>query len=52
MGCGDDCPYVPGLQRRDWPLPDLKGQPVEKVREIRDEIHRNVTTLLSELDWI
>ncbi|MBM4391333.1 MAG: arsenate reductase ArsC, partial [Deltaproteobacteria bacterium] len=35
MGCGDECPAVPGLRRDDWPLPDPKGQPVERVREIR-----------------
>ena len=34
MGCGDKCPYVPGLQVEDWPLDDPKGQPIERVREI------------------
>jgi arsenate reductase len=38
MGCGDECPVVPGLRRDDWPLPDPKGQSVERVREIRDDI--------------
>src|SRR3990170_4642428 len=38
MGCGDKCPYVPGARIEDWPLPDPKGQPVTRVREIRDEI--------------
>ena len=46
MGCGDECPYVPGLRRDDWPLPDPKGQPIERVREIRDAIRQRVETLL------
>jgi arsenate reductase (thioredoxin) len=46
MGCGDDCPYVPGLRRDDWPLPDPKGQGIESVRETRDEIRRRVLQLL------
>ena len=46
MGCGDKCPYVPGLQVEDWPLDDPKGQPIERVREIRDDIRRRVETLL------
>jgi arsenate reductase (thioredoxin) len=45
MGCGDDCPAVPGLRRDDWPLPDPKGQPIERVRAIRDEIRRRVERL-------
>ena len=45
MGCGDKCPYVPGLQTEDWPLEDPKGQPIERVREIRDEIRRRVEIL-------
>ena len=47
MGCGDDCPYVPGLKRDDWPLEDPKGKPVERVREIRDEIRRRVEALIA-----
>jgi arsenate reductase len=45
MGCGDQCPYVPGLEVIDWPLEDPKGQPIEKVRQIRDEIRRRVEQL-------
>jgi arsenate reductase len=52
MGCGDACPYVPGLARDDWPLPDPKGQPLERVREIRDEIRSRVTGLLAEQGWV
>lgn len=46
MGCGDECPFVPGLKRDDWPLPDPKGQGVDQVRMIRDEIERRVMALL------
>lgn len=46
MGCGDKCPYVPGLRRDDWPLRDPKGQPVDEVRAIRDEIKDRVKALL------
>lgn len=38
MGCGDECPVVPGVRRIDWPLLDPKDQPLERVREIRDQI--------------
>ena len=38
MGCGEQCPFVPGLERADWDLPDPKGQPPERVRAIRDDI--------------
>jgi arsenate reductase len=46
MGCGDACPTLPGLRRDDWPLPDPKGQSIERVREIRDEIRLRVQGLL------
>jgi arsenate reductase (thioredoxin) len=46
MGCGENCPYVPGLRREDWPLPDPKGKPIEDVRAIRDEINHRVRELL------
>ena len=46
MGCGDKCPYVPGLRRDDWPLKDPKGLPMEEVRAIRDDIRLRVTDLL------
>jgi len=50
MGCGDECPYIPGKRYLDWELTDPKGLPVEQVREIRDEIERRVRELISELD--
>ena len=46
MGCGDECPYVPGLRRDDWPLPDPKGQGIETVRQTREEIRERVLALL------
>lgn len=46
MGCGDACPYVPGARIEDWPLEDPKGQPVARVREIRDEIRQRVADLI------
>ena len=52
MGCGDACPYVPGLQKLDWPLEDPKGQPIEKVRKIRDEIRERVVALARERGWL
>jgi protein-tyrosine-phosphatase len=50
MGCGDQCPFIPGKRYIDWDLPDPKGRPVKEVRAIRDEIARLVTRLLAELD--
>ena len=51
MGCGDECPYVPGLRRDDWPLDDPKGKPIAQVREIRDEIRERVRTLAEREGW-
>jgi protein-tyrosine-phosphatase len=50
MGCGDECPFIPGKRYIDWDLTDPKGRPVKEVRAIRDEIARRVTQLLDELD--
>jgi protein-tyrosine-phosphatase len=47
MGCGDKCPYVPGLRRDDWPLQDPKGLPIQEVRAIRDEIRQRVKLLIA-----
>ena len=49
MGCGDTCPYFPGVSYRDWKLDDPAGQPLEIVRHIRDDIHERVQALVSEL---
>ncbi len=51
MGCGDACPYVPGLKRDDWPLEDPKGKAVELVRRIRDDIKGRVERLLTQEGW-
>ncbi|HZD46974.1 MAG TPA: arsenate reductase ArsC [Acidobacteriaceae bacterium] len=47
MGCGDECPYLPGLRREDWPLRDPKGLPLEEVRAIRDDVRNRVKDLIS-----
>jgi arsenate reductase len=49
MGCGDECPIVPGVKRDDWPLDDPAGQPLERVRVVRDEIRSRVEGLLETL---
>jgi arsenate reductase len=51
MGCGDECPFVPGLATDDWPLADPKNQPLETVRQIRDDIRRRVLELLRARGW-
>ncbi|HXA54150.1 MAG TPA: arsenate reductase ArsC [Solirubrobacteraceae bacterium] len=50
MGCGDQCPYVPGKRYLDWNLPDPKDRPLAEVRATRDEIARRVRPLIDELD--
>lgn len=51
MGCGEECPYIPGVEILDWPLQDPKGQPLERVREIRDEVRRRVAELVETRGW-
>jgi len=50
MGCGDQCPYLPGKRYLDWDLTDPNGLPVDRVRAIRDDIARRVEALVAELD--
>jgi len=50
MGCGDQCPFIPGKRYVDWDLPDPKGRPLDEVRATRDDIARRVQQLLTELD--
>lgn len=50
MGCGDACPFIPGVRYVDWELPDPKGQAVDAVRATRDEIAARVRALVEELD--
>jgi arsenate reductase len=49
MGCGDTCPYYPGKRYEDWQLTDPAGQPIEAVRQVRDEIKVRVEQLVTEL---
>ncbi len=51
MGCGEACPFVPGLRREDWNLPDPKGQSLEQIRAIRDDVRRRVERLVADHDW-
>jgi arsenate reductase len=51
MGCGETCPFVPGLRRMDWPLEDPKGKPIERVRAIREEVHGLVAALIAAEGW-
>ena len=50
MGCGDECPYIPGKRYLDWDLEDPKGRPLDEVRATRDDIDRRVRELVEELD--
>jgi arsenate reductase len=50
MGCGDECPVIPGKRYVDWELADPAGLPLEEVRAVRDEIERRISALLTDLD--
>jgi protein-tyrosine-phosphatase len=50
MGCGDTCPFIPGVRYIDWDLPDPKGQSLDSVRATRDEIAQRVAALIEQLD--
>jgi hypothetical protein len=52
MGCGEECPYVLGLRMEDWPIDDLDGQPLERVREMRDDVGLMVAHLVSIRRWV
>ena len=49
MGCGDTCPYYPGKRYEDWDLTDPAGQPIEIVRQVRDDLHERITALVADL---
>jgi arsenate reductase len=51
MGCGDQCPFVPGVERDDWPLADPKGRPLPEVRAIREDIRARVEALVVRRGW-
>ena len=47
MGCGEDCPFMPGMRRLDWDLPDPAGKPLEVMRSVRDDIEQKVKALIN-----
>ena len=51
MGCGEECPVVPKVQRADWPLVDPKGGTLDAVRDVRDEVSRRVREFIAEQGW-
>jgi arsenate reductase len=51
MGCGEECPVVPGIRREDWPVADPKDRPADQVRAIRDDIGRRVAALVDREGW-
>jgi arsenate reductase (thioredoxin) len=51
MGCGEECPLVPGVERDDWTIDDPKDQTIERVRQIRDQIRKCVSDLIRERKW-
>jgi len=51
MGCGEECPFIPGAERDDWPLEDPAHLPLEEVRPIREEVRRRVTALIRRHGW-
>ena len=51
MGCDEQCPYVPGIERDDWALPDPRGRPIDEVRAIRDDIAARVAALVESRGW-
>jgi arsenate reductase (thioredoxin) len=51
MGCGEECPYVPGMERHDWAVPDPKGRSIDEIRAIRDDIRARVRALIEARGW-
>lgn len=51
LGCGEDCPVVPGVAREDWPLPDPHGQDLDAVRAIRDAVRAKVEAFIAAQGW-
>lgn len=49
MGCGDECPYIPGKRYIEWDLPDPRGRPLDEVRAIRDDIARRIDSLFADV---
>ena len=51
MGCGENCPYIPGLEVLDWQLPDPKGKTLDEVRKTRDKIKELIQELIEKKNW-
>lgn len=51
MGCGENCPYIPGLEVQDWPLPDPKGKSLDEVRKTRDKVKELIQELIEKKKW-
>lgn len=51
MGCGEECPVVPGVRREDWSIPDPKGKPLGQVRAIREDIRTRVAAFIRREGW-
>lgn len=51
LGCGEDCPVVPGLKRDDWPFPDPHGRSLDEVRALRDGIRAKVEAFVADQGW-
>jgi arsenate reductase len=51
MGCGEECPIIPGARREDWPIPDPNGMATNAVREVRDGIRSRVEALVAREGW-
>lgn len=51
MGCGENCPYIPGLEIQDWPLPDPKGKSLDEVRKTRDRVKELIQELIEKKNW-
>lgn len=49
MGCGEECPYIPGVKMEDWDLPDPAGQSIDFMRQVRDEIEKRVVALIQQV---
>jgi arsenate reductase len=51
MGCGEECPYVPGVETDDWAVLDPKDRPLDEVRAVRDDIRARVEALIATRGW-
>ena len=49
MGCGEECPHVPGATVKDWDIPDPAGKSIDFMRTVRNEIEKRVKGLIKSL---